>query len=128
MLKLRSMYKSLQNYISSHRRKHALSQSDLSVLLGAENRATVSRYEHALRLPNLETALALEVVFGLPASELFAGVAGRAKEDVSRRARALLGVVPEEPTREFAKKVELLAKLAHPDDQVIVPLWEDDEK
>ena len=120
------MFKPLHNYISTHRRNHALSQSDLTVLLGAENRATVSRYEHALRLPNLEAALALEVVFGIPISELFVGVAGRVREDVSRRARALLEVVPEEPTGGFAKKVELLSKLARPDDEVIVPLWEDE--
>ena len=116
----------LQNYISTHRRKHALSQSDLTVLLGAENRATVSRYEHALRLPNLEAALALEVVFGTPISELFVGITETVRSDVSRRARALLEMIPDEPSREFAKKVELLSKLARPDDEVIVPLWEDE--
>lgn len=126
MLKLRSMTKPLQNYILSHRRKHALSQSDLAVLVGAENRATVSRYEHALRLPNLESALALEVVFGTPSSELFVGLSESVRQDVSRRARALLEVVSDESGPEFAKKVELLSKLARPEDEVIVPLWEDE--
>ena len=58
------MFKPLHNHINSHRRRVGLSQVELALLLGSDNRTAVSRYEHALLLPNLEVAIAFEVVLG----------------------------------------------------------------
>ena len=46
-----------------------------------------SRYERFARIPSLETALAYEVIFGVPVRELFAGVYERAERATARRVR-----------------------------------------
>lgn len=120
------MFKPLQNYVRSHRLKSGLNQREISVLIGVENRSTVSRIERSLRLPNLEILLALEIVFDEDGQDLFAGVAERVRGEVRDRARALLESLDDRPTKETALKFELLSKLARPDDPTIVPLWEDE--
>ncbi len=78
------------NYIQMHRQRAGLSQSELAFLLSLERAASVSRLEVGARLPRLDTLLALEIVFGEPLQELFAGVAERVRADVVSRARTLL--------------------------------------
>lgn len=121
------MFKPLQNYVRAHRMKVGLTQSELSLLMGVESRSTVSRIENYLLLPNLEHLLALEIVLGLPAQELFVGVSERIRDEIKGRARALLESLDDRPTKETALKFELLSKLARPDDSVVVPLWEDED-
>ena len=70
----------LPNYLRTHRKHSGLSQDEVAFLLGCGNGAKVSRYEKRHRLPPLETALACEAVFGVPVSELFAGV----REDIGK--------------------------------------------
>jgi transcriptional regulator with XRE-family HTH domain len=53
------------------------------------NGAQVSRYEKRRRLPSVETALACEVIFGVPVAELFAGVRDSIGKDVEKRRREL---------------------------------------
>ncbi|MEQ1758731.1 MAG: hypothetical protein ABL986_10460, partial [Vicinamibacterales bacterium] len=77
-----------------------------------------------VRLPNLETLLALEIVLGQPVAELYAGVRERIENEVAERARILLEKVGDTPTKELALKLELLARLAHPDEPHVVPIWE----
>jgi transcriptional regulator with XRE-family HTH domain len=108
-----------------HRERVGLSQADLSLLISVEQRASVSRYEQGLRFPNLETLLALEIVLGLPISDLFAGVTERVRENVSGRARALLEDLDDTPTKETLSKLDLLSKLAQPDEYRIIPPWEE---
>ena len=79
----------LENYLRTYRKRSGLTQRDVAFLVGCRNGAQVSRYEKRRRLPPLRTALAFEAAFGVPVSELFAGlreVAGRA---VGERVRAL---------------------------------------
>jgi hypothetical protein len=52
-------------------------------------RYEISRFERLARLPNLETALACQVVFGIPAHELFPGVFAEVEKTVTKRARLL---------------------------------------
>ena len=77
------LYGSLDNYIEMHRERVGLSQAELSLLIAVEGRASVSRYELGLRSPNLETLLALEVIFEQPIREIFAGVAERVRDSVT---------------------------------------------
>ena len=65
----------LENYLRKYRRRAGLTQDELAFLLGCKSGAKVSRYERFARTPNLQTALAYEVVFGAPARELLAGAA-----------------------------------------------------
>lgn len=79
----------LRNYLRTHRKRWALSQKQLSDLLGIPDGNPLSRYESDKRLPNLKTALACEAIFGIPASVLFAGLYDEVEEDVMRRAKEL---------------------------------------
>ena len=79
----------LSNYLLSHRKTLSLSQEEVAFLLGNNDGAQVSRYEQFKREPNLETALALEVIFQRSASELFNGLYQRVEEEVMARAKIL---------------------------------------
>jgi transcriptional regulator with XRE-family HTH domain len=106
-----------------HRKQLGLSQSDLAILV-AETRETVSRYEGSGRLPDLETVLALEMVLGQSIPTLFAGITERVRDCVVHRAETLLESMNDKPTHENALKLALLAKLAHPDDEYSLPIWD----
>jgi len=75
----------LENYLRAYRKKAGLSQRDVAVLLGGEDNAHISRYEKRHRLPSLETALAYEVILGVPVSELFAGIRESIKKMIEKR-------------------------------------------
>lgn len=79
----------LQNYMRTHRKRAGLSQDEAAFLLGLSGGDKVSRYERRSRLPSLETVLAAEAVFGVPASELFAGLFEEVEEETRKRARDL---------------------------------------
>lgn len=117
------LYGSLHNYIQMERKRCGLSQEDLAFLIAIEQRATVSRFEQGHLSPNLETALAFETVFGKSIQALFAGVAERVQENVRSRAATLLESLGDTPSKEMLSKLELLSKLAHPDDYHVVPIW-----
>src|SRR5712664_1529669 len=73
----------LENYLRSYRRRAGLTQREVAFLIGCRDGAQISRYEKRRRLPPLETALAWEIVFGVPVSELFAGMHENIGKDVS---------------------------------------------
>ncbi|SRR6266404_4223880 len=75
----------LENYLRAYRKKSGLTQHEVGFLLGCENGAQVSRYEKRHRLPPLETALACEEIFGVPISELFAGVRQTVGRNIEKR-------------------------------------------
>lgn len=57
----------------TYRKRAGLSQRELASIVGWKSGAVVSHYEWANRLPSLQTALALEVLFGVPVRQLFVG-------------------------------------------------------
>jgi len=75
----------LENYLRTYRKQSGLTQDEVGFLLGRHNGAQVSRYEKRHRLPPLETALACEEIFGIPVSELFAGVRQAVGRDIEKR-------------------------------------------
>jgi transcriptional regulator with XRE-family HTH domain len=79
----------LDNYLRTYRKSCGLSQREMAFLLGCQSGAKVSRYEHSKRLPPLETIFAYEVVLGIPAAELFAGVQEQAERKARHRVRLL---------------------------------------
>src|SRR6202521_1706851 len=79
----------LENYLRTYRKKSGLTQQEVGYLLGRETGAQVSRYEKRHRLPPLETALAYEEIFGVPVSELFAGIRQSVGRDIGKRRLAL---------------------------------------
>jgi transcriptional regulator with XRE-family HTH domain len=85
------MSRRLPNYLKMHRRRARLSQAKLAYLIGNASGTKVSRYELDRRLPNLETALALQAATGVPVAELFGGIYDRIEEGVLRRRCAMEG-------------------------------------
>lgn len=79
----------LPNYLRANRKRLALSQDEVAFLLGTKSGAKISRYERFDRNPNLETALAFEVIFQRPMRELFSGIYQKVKHEVASRAKTL---------------------------------------
>lgn len=77
------------NYVRTERRRWALTQKEVADLLGIENRACISRIEQGERIPSLESALALEVLFGEPPKLLFPHIYAETEEALMVRAAAL---------------------------------------
>jgi transcriptional regulator with XRE-family HTH domain len=103
----------LPNYLLTNRKRLALTQEEVAFLLGVQSGAKVCRDEQFVRQPDLETALAYEVIFERPASELFGGLYQRIEQQVAARAKTLtyrknMG----KPDQQTAKKRQMLAKLA----------------
>jgi transcriptional regulator with XRE-family HTH domain len=83
---------SLTNYLLTNRKRLALSQEEVAFLLGANGEGKgikVSRNENSSRIPSLQTALAYEVIYGMPVRELFAGMYEQVEQEVAERARVL---------------------------------------
>ena len=84
------MSRKLQNYLRTYRKRFGLSQKELAFLLGVKSGDKVSRYERFEQLPNLQTALAFQALFGVLVAELFAGVYEQAEKETSKQARILM--------------------------------------
>ncbi len=83
---------SLSNYLSTHRKRLALSQEEVAFLLGVnglDKGIKVSRDENNAREPSLLTALAYEAIYGIPVRELFAGLYEQVEQQVAGRAKLL---------------------------------------
>lgn len=79
----------LPNYIRSHRKCCGLSQNDVAFILSSGDGAKISRYEHFKQQPNLETALALEILFRTPTRTLFRGASERIERRLIRQIQKL---------------------------------------
>jgi hypothetical protein len=62
----------------------------MAFLLGCQSGTKISRFERLARQPNLETALACQMVFGVPAHEIFPGMFAEVESLVTERARLLV--------------------------------------
>jgi len=103
----------LPNYLLSNRKRLGLSQDEVAFLLGHLEASQVSRYEHFVRVPDLETALAFEAILKRSLSELFGGLYQKVEKEVGERAKVLLeqknsGI----PGRRSARKRKTLGELS----------------
>jgi len=102
----------LPNYLRTHRKRVGFTQSELSILLGSKDAAQISRYEDNSHHPALKTALAYEVLFGTPLSELFAGAYQEVERDILKRALRLASRLQKAPqNKATARKLEHLRVL-----------------
>jgi transcriptional regulator with XRE-family HTH domain len=107
------MSRKLQNYLRTYRKRFGLSQKELAFLLGFKSGAQVSRSERFQQVPNLQTALAFQAVFGVPVAELFAGIYEQAEKETSKRARLLIRKMQGAAVDQAAsRKAELLRAIA----------------
>ena len=65
---------SLVNYLRIHRRNAGLSQTELGRVLGYRDETAVANHERFESMPPFLIALGYEVIFQVPASEIFAGL------------------------------------------------------
>lgn len=99
----------LPNYLRTHRKRVGLLQKELAFLLGVSGGAKVSRYEHFIRQPTLQTVFAYEVIFGVTARELFAGIFQEVEEETLRRVQTLIhNLKKQNPQSTTNRKIELL--------------------
>ena len=77
------------HYIRRYRMRAAFTQREMAHLLGCQSPATVCQYEARQREPDLRTALAYQVVFGLPVAALFPGIHREVEQQVFNRAHRL---------------------------------------
>lgn len=118
-------YGALDNYIEMYREQAGLSREELSVLIDVNPRSTVWRYEGNQRSPDIEKLLALEIVFGLAAHEIYAGIAADMVDKVASRAQALLeGLTDKDMGPGLSRKIATLSRLARPDELVVIPICE----
>jgi transcriptional regulator with XRE-family HTH domain len=109
----------LPNYLRTYRKHAALSQEELAFLLGLSKGNKVSRHEQSARLPNIETLLAYEVVFGIPPRILFAGLFEKVEHLTKERAGALIAkLAAQKLDRLTSKKIEGLRRLVSQEEVV----------
>jgi transcriptional regulator with XRE-family HTH domain len=95
-----SMPNQLNNYLRAQRRRAGLTQREVAFLLGLKARGPVSELEKRHRVPLLRTALALEIIFGVSAGELFAGM----RESIASEMQARLETLSSELVPKVANK------------------------
>lgn len=67
--------KALANSLRLHRRRTGLSQGELGRLLGYDDESAVAKHERFQAMPPFLIALGYEIIFQVPVSELFPGIA-----------------------------------------------------
>lgn len=100
----------LPNYLRSYRKRFALSQDEVALLMGTISGDKICRYERFTRVPKLETAIALEVILKTPFRELFPGLYRQIERDTAARARGLLAKAEaKKPTPKNLRKRQAFA-------------------
>lgn len=99
----------LHNYLRTHRKRSGLSQAEVALLLGTAYRARVSRHELLTRHPEVAAVFAYEIIFRVPARELFAGAYERVERVTVERAVALAErLASRDPSKVLSRKLATL--------------------
>lgn len=80
--------KTTKNYLRKYRLQAALSQCELSELLGV-SKNTLSRYELGLRVPTADVVIASAILFGVAGETIFPALYNSVCEELPVRALAL---------------------------------------
>src|ERR1022692_3468454 len=79
----------LPNYLLSHRKRSALSQTEVAFLLGIQGGGRVCRHEQFTLDPGLQSAIAYEAIYQKPISELFPGLVKKVQNELRARVKLL---------------------------------------
>ena len=119
----------LHNYLRRLRRQHCLSQSDVAYLLGVTDRSTVARHESGSKLPSARLVFTYRALYDQPIAALFTGAIDALEVELRARAAELIEKQHGGPrTPQSERRLEALARIAYPDDPVIVPLWNESSR
>ena len=92
-----------------------MSQHEAAFLAGLYRGSSVSRFEESEREPNLEKALALEVIFGQSVRELFPDLYQKVEREVMARAKSLIYRMDwGQPGRGNDRKRQALSEIINP--------------
>jgi DNA-binding XRE family transcriptional regulator len=105
--------KPVANRIYVHRRKASLTQRELAMLIGYGDEGAVAHHERFNSLPPFLIALAYEIIFQVPVSELFFGLRDAVEPVVEDRINDLKKSLEEHDARgkyatRIARKLEWL--------------------
>lgn len=81
----------LHNRLWQARKRAGLGQKQVAALLAHHTADQVSRYEKGCRVPNLETALRLEIIFRTPIRHLFGDLHQLLLEDIEGKTKDVMG-------------------------------------
>jgi transcriptional regulator with XRE-family HTH domain len=98
------MSEPLTSYLRTYRKLSGLTQTEVAYLIEAESAQTISRLERDEQKPDLEQAIALSVLFEVPADELFVGLAHRAEQRTQNHAYLLQKMLADDPNDEVKKQ------------------------
>lgn len=103
----------LPSYLRMHRKRTALAQHELALLLGTTHGSKVSRYERGERTPTLQTVMAYEIIFRVGLRHLFAGEYHDVHQTVKQRARRLARRLRRQRHKSAAteRKLDLLSRI-----------------
>ena len=104
------MSRPLPIYLTKHRKRWALSLTELGFLLGV-GKSTICNYELCSRPPSRELLVAIEVVFGEGASELFPAFYDEIEDKVMARAKELDRKLSGRTDARSSKKQRLLREM-----------------
>lgn len=77
------------NRLWKYRKIANLSQRQLSVLLAHRGTSQISKWEKGVKIPSLENALRLSLIFKISVEDLFSGVAAGLKNEISLREKTV---------------------------------------
>jgi DNA-binding XRE family transcriptional regulator len=99
----------LPNYIRTHRKRAHLTQNEVAFLIGSKTSGNICRHERLERVPNLQTLLAYEILFGTPVRNLYSGVHQDVEQKLMCRIRLLIQKLAKSgQSRLIARKIEIL--------------------
>tara|TARA_R110002020_G_scaffold416005_1_gene625238 strand:- start:102 stop:443 length:342 start_codon:yes stop_codon:yes gene_type:complete len=108
-----------RNYLSLHRKRWALSQRELALLLGHASRSVISRLELGQGRPSLPFAIRCEAIFGVRVAELFPDLFEEHHDAVMRQAAHLdlevRGRTDAGSARKRALLLEIIGRVPNPD-------------
>lgn len=108
-----------RNYLGLHRKRWALSQRELALLLGQASRSVVSRLELGRGRPSLPFAIRCQAVFGVGIADLFPELFEDNHDQVMRHAAdldlRLRGRTDAGSARKRALLLEIVARVPHAD-------------
>ena len=102
----------IKNCLWIIRKKLGYEQKQVAFLLGHKSTTQLSRYERGARIPNLETALKLEIAYSTPVRVLFSEFFKELYEEVQKKREALYKAIKREKIGEGKSEVEVTNELS----------------
>jgi transcriptional regulator with XRE-family HTH domain len=99
------------SYLKAYRQRSGLTQAEVARLLGFDAPVSISRYENFQRVPHLEAALALEMLFSASVGELFPQVTDKVLKELLHNIELLQGDIGKDELPIGHQRVTALANM-----------------